>query len=112
MEICPGCKRRIDPEVCWCGEAEPHFSTDHSFIPMGCDCGRVTQEQHVTVHAALSYAQIRKSIADSATRLMDLHDAGHKETLSSARMLISLFDSMPEFLGRPAPTANQEGAKK
>lgn len=40
---CPGCGRRTDSEVCWCGEHEKNHTSDHSFIPMGCQCGRISQ---------------------------------------------------------------------
>ena len=44
--ICPGCKQEIDPEVCHCGEYRAGHSSfsDHSFVPMGCECGRVKIE--------------------------------------------------------------------
>jgi len=41
--VCPDCGREIDPEVCWCGETKAGhdpFWFGHSFVPMGCDCGR------------------------------------------------------------------------
>jgi hypothetical protein len=42
-EICPGCKQECDPEICWCGtEKATHDDyEEHSFVPMGCYCGRV-----------------------------------------------------------------------
>ena len=41
-ERCPGCDNEIAPEVCWCGEDRAHHTVEHGFVPMGCDCGRVT----------------------------------------------------------------------
>jgi len=42
--ICPGCKQEIDPDTCWCGDLMKGHSYDgHSPVPMGCDCGRMTQ---------------------------------------------------------------------
>lgn len=42
METCPGCRNTVDPEVCWCGSpADAHGFENHSFVPMGCDCGRI-----------------------------------------------------------------------
>lgn len=37
-EVCSGCGNDVDPTTCWCGEG-PHYSPDHSFVPMGCTCG-------------------------------------------------------------------------
>jgi len=43
--ICPRCKNEIDPEVCWCGDLiKGHRYSEHSPVPMGCDCGRVKPE--------------------------------------------------------------------
>jgi len=43
--ICPRCKNEIDPEVCWCGDPiKGHGYSEHSPVPMGCDCGRVKPE--------------------------------------------------------------------
>jgi hypothetical protein len=41
--VCPECGHEVDPEVCWCGtDAKNHDAHEqgHSFIPMGCECGR------------------------------------------------------------------------
>lgn len=40
--LCPGCGQECDPTVCWCGEEKfsGEHSVSHSFVPMGCDCGR------------------------------------------------------------------------
>lgn len=44
-EVCLGCRREIDPEVCCCGaspEDPEHtclLSYTHDFVPMGCVCG-------------------------------------------------------------------------
>lgn len=45
--ICPGCKNEIDETVCWCGDLYEHhkFCSDHSFVPMGCDCGRIKVDE-------------------------------------------------------------------
>lgn len=42
--ICLRCGNEIDPHVCWCGDERSQHSyyDGHSFVPMGCDCGRVT----------------------------------------------------------------------
>jgi hypothetical protein len=42
IEICSGCQKEIDTDVCWCGTLhEDHkFVYDHPFIPIGCDCCR------------------------------------------------------------------------
>jgi hypothetical protein len=40
---CPGCGNRVDWEVCWCGEEKRLHTAEHSFVPMGCDCGRCTE---------------------------------------------------------------------
>lgn len=41
-EICHGCGNEIDPDVCWCGILMKYHYTcsDHSPVPLGCDCGR------------------------------------------------------------------------
>jgi hypothetical protein len=39
---CPGCKNEIDPEVCHCGDPKHIGHDNHNFVPMGCDCGRMT----------------------------------------------------------------------
>lgn len=38
---CPGCGKWMDPEVCHCGDSKEHHTNEHSFVPMGCDCGRM-----------------------------------------------------------------------
>lgn len=40
--ICSGCGNRIDPQVCHCGEyLNSHRPwSDHTPVPMGCDCMR------------------------------------------------------------------------
>ena len=40
---CPHCKNEIDLDSCWCGRGKSGHPYDlgHSFVPMGCDCGRV-----------------------------------------------------------------------
>lgn len=39
---CGGCKRPIDPDLCWCGEFTKGHGTPldvgHSAVPMGCCC--------------------------------------------------------------------------
>jgi hypothetical protein len=42
--ICPGCKNEIDPDVCGCGDSKENHTgwEGHPFIPMGCDCYRVS----------------------------------------------------------------------
>jgi hypothetical protein len=43
--ICPGCKKEIDPDVCGCGGSGCRADWDgHSFVPQGCDCLRVKDE--------------------------------------------------------------------
>jgi hypothetical protein len=40
--LCPDCKCEMDPDWCWCGDAEKDhkgMSHNHSFVPMGCQCG-------------------------------------------------------------------------
>ena len=41
-ERCPSCGNQIQSDVCWCGctYANHDHIYDHSFVPMGCDCGR------------------------------------------------------------------------
>ncbi len=41
--ICPGCKNECDEEICWCGDTKEFhgLGTGHSFVPIGCDCGRI-----------------------------------------------------------------------
>lgn len=41
---CEGCRKEIDPEHCWCGSPmkDHGYFDGHGAIPMGCDCGRVT----------------------------------------------------------------------
>ena len=44
--ICPGCKNEIDPEVCHCGDPiKDGYHDNHSPVPQGCDCGRVTMDK-------------------------------------------------------------------
>ena len=43
LPICPCCGNPHDPEVCWCGEVKKFHTREHSFVPMGCDCGRATE---------------------------------------------------------------------
>lgn len=38
-EVCPGCKREIDPKTCWCGDKIDHpYMDGHSGVPQGCVC--------------------------------------------------------------------------
>lgn len=42
-EICGGCGNEIDPDCCVCGDSKDGHNSwysGHSFIPMGCNCGR------------------------------------------------------------------------
>ena len=42
---CTGCGNEIEPDVCHCGElvkSHDHYS-NHSPVPLGCDCGRATK---------------------------------------------------------------------
>ncbi len=44
---CLDCGNEIDPDWCYCGDAiEDHrgMSHNHSAVPMGCDCGRATED--------------------------------------------------------------------
>ena len=42
--ICSGCKQKIDPDVCWCGDSYKNHGYDgHSFVPMGCNCARAKE---------------------------------------------------------------------
>lgn len=39
-EVCSGCNREIDIELCWCGQlnrTHPAYC-DHPITPMGCEC--------------------------------------------------------------------------
>lgn len=38
MPECPGCKRPIDPDVCWCGDMMGGMHDNHYGVPMGCVC--------------------------------------------------------------------------
>lgn len=43
IHICPGCGESIDLEVCWCGDlirAHGEIHSNHTAIPMGCNCGK------------------------------------------------------------------------
>lgn len=40
LELCPGCGNDIQSDVCWCGEPKSNHSSEHGFVPIGCDCGR------------------------------------------------------------------------
>ena len=46
VDRCRWCKNEIDPDCCWCGVGpEDHGVYDnHPFVPMGCDCGRVSKK--------------------------------------------------------------------
>jgi hypothetical protein len=38
---CPDCHNEIDPDTCHCGQGiNEHGGETHSFVPMGCQCGR------------------------------------------------------------------------
>lgn len=45
-EKCPDCGNPIDPDYCHCGEIEAAHNgwTGHSFVPIGCQCGRRCHE--------------------------------------------------------------------
>lgn len=53
--VCPGCGNEIDPDVCWCGSEQAYHCSDlgHSFVPMGCDCGRTTPVEEAYIMAEL-----------------------------------------------------------
>lgn len=51
-EICSGCKNEIDPDVCWCGDYIKLHTSEHSPVPVGCDCGRV-KSQASTPHSTV-----------------------------------------------------------
>lgn len=43
---CGGCLNQIDPDCCCCGallRGHDPMELGHSFVPMGCDCGRVKE---------------------------------------------------------------------
>ncbi len=42
--VCGGCGREIDPDTCGCGEGKHSNNSDtgHPFVPMGCNCARMT----------------------------------------------------------------------
>ena len=43
---CGGCHNQIDPDCCCCGSSRTHhdpMELGHSFVPMGCNCGREKQ---------------------------------------------------------------------
>ena len=46
---CSGCQQPIDSTQCQCGEsAEQHeHIMEHYFMPMGCECGTLSLEDHV-----------------------------------------------------------------
>ena len=47
-ERCQGCNKWCDPNVCWCGtELSKHDFEEHSFVPIGCECGRVHQRESI-----------------------------------------------------------------
>jgi hypothetical protein len=39
-DVCPGCKREIDPDTCHCGSASDYHNqgSGHTPVPMGCEC--------------------------------------------------------------------------
>lgn len=41
ITVCEGCRNRIDPDVCHCGDEmdKHHFGSGHSPVPVGCTCG-------------------------------------------------------------------------
>ena len=69
--VCPRCKNEIDPESCWCGSGKSGHPYDlgHSFVPMGCDCGRVKREvEHTRLAQA---AQDEKGVGDGRHNIHD-----------------------------------------
>jgi hypothetical protein len=47
-EICSGCGKQIDTEVCWCGSPmnKHTYYDNHPPIPFGCDCFRHRKDEH------------------------------------------------------------------
>ncbi len=43
--FCNGCGLSIDPDCCWCGSSESGPHEGHAFVPVGCDCLRVTDAE-------------------------------------------------------------------
>ena len=43
--ICQGCKQRVDPTVCWCGEPPEAVHDGHHFRPHGCECNMVPMDE-------------------------------------------------------------------
>lgn len=56
MDKCTRCGNEIDPDVCWCGDHRTYHGagSGHSFVPMGCDCGRCEIESPVRSSELLS----------------------------------------------------------
>ena len=51
ITICESCKNIIDPTTCGCGGPIDHSELDgHSPIPLGCNCGRDTNNSKKTTY--------------------------------------------------------------
>lgn len=51
--LCRGCLQKIDPDTCWCGASRKYHGNvmdeGHSFVPMGCNCLRISDEEEPKV---------------------------------------------------------------
>ena len=55
-DVCLGCNKEIDEDVCWCGQSTDEHSAydNHGFIPMGCEC---YMEKNISVEDILDECQ-------------------------------------------------------
>lgn len=59
-ETCPGCGLEVDLDVCHCGvtyKDHGSYGVDHSFVPMGCQCGYEKSEARDMHQLALAVAR-------------------------------------------------------
>ena len=54
IDFCPYCKNEIDATVCWCGDYRKNHTYEHSFVPMGCTCGYITEREEKYVLKTLA----------------------------------------------------------
>lgn len=77
QECCDGCGRKIDNEVCWCGEEENAHTalSGHMFVPMGCVCLMDPEETKESQRVAKERSVRLRSIERAYHRIKAWNDA-------------------------------------
>ena len=76
--VCSGCGLEFDPDCCWCGTALDQHGGDegHSFVPMGCECGKdpADRDWQKTVNGLRARMRIMQQVIFMAGPMRDSHE--------------------------------------